>query len=136
MLRWPLRAALAARQGGEGAVRMARAAGNLLRASPGGVLNQQRSPLRRLAWAHCPLADLQTVKRAHGTTVNDVVLAVVAGAMRAYLMRRGEQPVALKVMVPVSMRSASEHLGTRVSFVFAELPCDEPSPRGRRLARR
>lgn len=135
MLRWPLRAAaapgLAARQTGVGALRITRAMSNLLRAAPSSVLNEQLSPLRRLAWAQCPLAHLQTIKRAHGTTVNDVVLAVVAGAMRTYLMRRGEEPVALKVMVPVSVRSAEDSLGNHISFVFAELPCDESNPVGR-----
>ena len=56
------------------------------------------------------------------------MLAAVAGAMRAYLIRHGEQPVALKAMVPVSVRSSGDVLGNHISFVFAELPCDEPDP--------
>ena len=57
------------------------------------------------------------------------MLAAVAGGMRAYLIRRGEEPAALKVMVPVSVRSADDVLrGNHISFVFAELPCDEPDP--------
>jgi WS/DGAT/MGAT family acyltransferase len=56
------------------------------------------------------------------------MLAAVAGAVRTYLMRRGEQPIALKAMVPVSVRSPDDVLGNRISFVFAELPCDEPDP--------
>jgi diacylglycerol O-acyltransferase len=55
------------------------------------------------------------------------VLAAVAGGMRAYLLRRGEQAVALKALVPVNVRSGEdESLGNHVSFMFAELPCDEP----------
>ena len=95
------------------------------------MLNEQHSPLRRLAWAQRPLDDLQTIKRAYGTTVNDVLLAAVAGGMRSYLMRRGEQPLALKVMVPVSVRSPEDVLGNHISFVFADLPCNEPDPIGR-----
>jgi hypothetical protein len=48
--------------------------------------------------------------------------------MRAYLIRRGEEPVALKVMVPVSVRSPDDVLGHHISFVFVDLPCDEPDP--------
>ena len=59
------------------------------------------------------------------------MLAAVAGGMRAYLIRRGEEPVALKAMVPVSVRSPGDVLGNHISFVFAELPCDEPDPLGR-----
>jgi hypothetical protein len=51
--------------------------------------------------------------------------------MRSYLIRRGDEPVALKVMVPVSVRGADDSLGNHISFVFAELPCDEPDPLGR-----
>ena len=132
LLRWPLRAAAsptrAARQSATGALRVTRALSHSLRAAPASVLNAPPlSPLRRLAWTTRPLADLQRVKRAYGTTVNDVLLAAVAGGMRTYLMRRGEEPVALKAMVPVSVRSSGEVLGNHISFVFAELPCDEPA---------
>jgi len=130
LLQWGLRVASApapvARQTAAGALRVTRALSHLLHAAPTSVLNGQISPLRRLAWTRRPLADLKTIKRAYGTTVNDVILAAVAGGMRAYLIRRGEQPLALKVMVPVSVRSEQDVLGNHISFVFAELPCDEP----------
>jgi diacylglycerol O-acyltransferase len=130
LLRWPLRAARspasAARETAAGALRVTRALSHSLRAAPASALNAPLSPLRRMAWSERPLADLRTVKRAHGTTVNDVVLAAVAGGLRAYLIRHGEQPVALKAMVPVNVRSAGDVLGNHISFVFAELPCDQP----------
>ncbi|MCW3017926.1 MAG: Diacylglycerol O-acyltransferase [Solirubrobacterales bacterium] len=131
LLRWPLRAASspvgAARGTAAGALRVTRALSHSLRAAPVSVLNGPLSPLRRLAWTERPLADLREVKRTHGTSVNDVVLAAVAGGMRAYLLRRGEQAVALKALVPVNVRSGEdESLGNHVSFMFAELPCDEP----------
>ncbi len=135
LLRWPLHAARSpaptARQAASGALRMTRALSHLLGAAPASMLNGQLSPLRRLAWARRPLGDLRVVKRVYGTTVNDVMLAAVAGGMRAFLIRRGEEPVALKVMVPVSVRSSADVLGNHISFVFAELPCDEPDPLGR-----
>jgi WS/DGAT/MGAT family acyltransferase len=135
LLQVPLRVASApapvARQTAAGALRATRALSHLLRAAPTSVLNGQTSPLRRLAWTQRPLTDLRTIRRAYGTTINDVILAAVAGGMRAYLMRRGEEPVPLKVMVPVSVRSADDVLGNHISFVFAELPCNEPDPVGR-----
>jgi WS/DGAT C-terminal domain/Wax ester synthase/diacylglycerol acyltransferase catalytic domain len=100
----------------------------LLRPAPPSVLNEQLSRLRRLTWVQRPLEDLRTIRRAYGTTVNDVILAAVAGGIRAYLLRRGEEPLALKVMVPVSVRGGGEGVGNHISFVFAELPCHEPDP--------
>jgi len=132
LLRGSLRAARspasAVRETATGAARVTRALGHSLRAAPASALNEPLSPLRRLAWTERPLADLRVVKRRYGTTLNDVVLAAVAGGMRSYLMRRDEQPLALKAMVPVSVRGADDVLGNHLSFVFAELPCDEPDP--------
>jgi diacylglycerol O-acyltransferase / wax synthase len=135
LLQWPLEAANSpgpvARQAVGGVMRAFRAVDQLLRSAPTSVLNGQLSALRRLAWAQRPLEDLKTIKRAYGTTVNDVVLAAVAGGIRSYLLRRGEEPIALKVMVPVNVRSEEDVLGNRISFVFADLPCDEADPIGR-----
>jgi WS/DGAT/MGAT family acyltransferase len=84
------------------------------------------------------LAVVKAVKNRLGGTVNDVVLAVVSGAMRRFLKSRGERPSQLdfRAMVPVSMRAASERggLGNRVSFLMTRLPIDEPDPK-RRLQR-
>jgi WS/DGAT/MGAT family acyltransferase len=120
--------ARAGQQTAAGAVRVARALGNALRPAPESALNAPLSPLRRLAWVERPFEDLRAVKRAFATTVNDVMLAAVAGGMRSYLMRRGEDPTALKAMIPVSVRASDELLGNRISFVFVGLPCDEPNP--------
>jgi diacylglycerol O-acyltransferase len=135
LLQWPLRMASApgpaARQTVAGVARASRALNQLLRAAPASVLNGELSPLRRLAWVQRPLDDLRTIKRAYGTTINDVILAAVAGGIRTYLLRRGEEPVALKVMVPVNVRADGEVLGNHISFVFADLPCHDPDPLGR-----
>jgi diacylglycerol O-acyltransferase / wax synthase len=135
LLRWSLRGlsspVRATRQAGAGGLRVARALSHSLSGAPASVLNRQLSPLRRLAWTERPLDDLRTVKRTCGTTLNDVMLAAVAGGMRAYLRRRGEPPLALKAMVPVSVRAPEHELGNRISFVFVELPCDEADPLGR-----
>lgn len=136
LMRLPLAAASspvrAARHTASDAVRMTRAVSHsLLQSAPESTLNGLLSPLRRLAWAERPLDDLRTVKRVYGTTVNDVMLAAVAGGIRAYLSERGERPIQLKAMVPVNVRSPNDVLGNHISFVFAELPCQEPDPIGR-----
>jgi len=138
LLRWPLRAATApscvAAELAGAVPRVARALAHSLRPAPQSPLNTPLSPSRRLAWAQRPLDDLRKVKRAHGTTVNDVLLAAVAGGVRKFLTGLGEEPVPLKAMVPVSVRDDRDALGNHVSFVFADLPCEEPDP-VRRLGR-
>jgi diacylglycerol O-acyltransferase len=135
LLSWPLRAAAsparAAREAATSALRVTRALEHSLSAAPASPLNKPLSPLRRLAGTQRPLEDLRMVKRTYGTTVNDVMLAAVAGGIRSYLIRIGERPVALKAMVPVNVRDEKDVLGNHISFVFAELPCDEPDPFGR-----
>lgn len=106
---------------------------SLLSSAPASALNGSLSPLRRLAWTERPLEDLKAVKRAHHLTVNDVMLAAVAGAFRAFLVEHSERPGALKAMVPVSLRGPEDELGNRISFVFVDLPCEEPHPLGRLL---
>jgi WS/DGAT/MGAT family acyltransferase len=78
---------------------------------------------------------VKTVKQRLGGTVNDVVLAMVSGAVRRFLEARG-LPVAtldFRAMVPVSVRTASEHgtLGNRVANFIAPLPVHEPDPLAR-----
>jgi WS/DGAT/MGAT family acyltransferase len=110
------------------AARLTRALSRSMRPAPASLLNAPLSPSRRVAWTKRPFADLQAIRLALGTTINDVILAAVAGALRAYLIRRGDEPRALKVMVPVSLRCPEDVLGNRLSFVFPELPCDQPDP--------
>ena len=117
------------------AVRLsATVARSVLPIAPPTMLNQHGSPLRHLAVTRRPLDDLREVKRRFGATVNDVVLAASAGALRRYMLEHGDDPVPLKTMVPVSVRADDEdgEFGNRISFMFIELPCDEPNP-ARRL---
>jgi diacylglycerol O-acyltransferase len=117
-----------------GGLRTVRALGDSIRAAtPRTTLNAPISPARHLARLRRPLADLSEVRRRHGGTLNDVVLAVAAGGMRRFLELRGDLPVALKAMIPVSVRNAvgPAELGNRISFVFVDLPCDEADPRRR-----
>jgi WS/DGAT/MGAT family acyltransferase len=114
-----------------GALRTARASLTSVRAAaPDTGLNEPISAGRHLARSRRSLADFQSVKRQFGTTVNDVVLAVASGGVRRFLERRGQIPMKLKAMVPVSVRSedGAGALGNQISFVFVDLPCDEPDP--------
>jgi diacylglycerol O-acyltransferase / wax synthase len=92
-------------------------------------LNQPITGARHLAWFARPLADLKRIGRPFGASVNDVLLAVSAGGMRRFLRERDKEPAPLKTMVPVNVREdSSTELGNRISFVFVDLPCDEPDP--------
>jgi WS/DGAT/MGAT family acyltransferase len=103
---------------------------SLLPAAPGGGLNEPISPRRHLARSSRRLEELQAVKVRFGTTLNDVLLAVVAGGLRSFMLWRGIEPQRLKTMVPVNVREdgAEGDLGNRISFIFVDLPCDEPDP--------
>ncbi len=109
------------------------------RRAPGTPLNVDISTQRRFAIARTELEDYRRVRAAHGCTVNDVVLSVVAGALRNWLLSRGE-PVrsssSVRAMVPLSVRGEADvpstatagSLGNRVSSFIVDLPVGEPSP--------
>jgi len=92
--------------------------------APRTSLNGAISAHRRFAFLQAPLDDAQTVRRAFGGTVNDVVLACVAGALRRLLAERGEVPDdPLVAMVPMSTRSAADVdvLGNKVHAMLVSL---------------
>jgi WS/DGAT/MGAT family acyltransferase len=92
-------------------------------------LNRPISPNRRFAIVRADLAQLKAAGKAAGGTVNDALLAVVAGMMRSYLAGLAIEgdPVAL---VPVSVRREDERgeLGNRISTVFVDLPIHVNDP--------
>jgi WS/DGAT/MGAT family acyltransferase len=98
----------------------------LLNPAPEVPLNPTIGPHRRYVWVHSHLDDFKVVKDAFGGTVNDVVLAVTAGALRVWLHHRGVRTpgLALRALVPVSMRSEEERgmLGNRLAVFRAPLP--------------
>ncbi|HEY7457063.1 MAG TPA: wax ester/triacylglycerol synthase family O-acyltransferase [Solirubrobacterales bacterium] len=100
--------------------------------APQTSLNVRIGGSRRLAAVHTSLDEIKAVKNELGGTVNDVVLAATAGGLRRLFEARGEplEAEALRAMVPVSVRKASEQLalGNRVSSLFVELPLAEPDP--------
>ncbi len=96
--------------------------------------NRAVGPHRRLAMRSAPLSDIKLLKDATGGTVNDVVMAICAGALREYLLRHDALPDApLRAMVPVSIRTGLEEdpWTNRVSAIVAALPtdCDDPLER-------
>jgi diacylglycerol O-acyltransferase len=100
--------------------------------APATLLNREGSPHRHLVRVTRPLDELRTVRRRLGGTPNDVILAAVAGALRSFLLRRGEEPRALKAMVPADVRAGDDaDAGNRIAFLFIELPCDEPDAAAR-----
>jgi WS/DGAT/MGAT family acyltransferase len=104
-------------------------------AAPSSPLNFDIGPHRRFAWVRASLADMKHVKNELGGTVNDVILAAVAGALGRYMRARGHPTVGveLRAMVPVSVRTSEEHgaLGNRVNAMMAPLPvwCEDPARR-------
>lgn len=85
---------------------------------------------RRFAVVRVPLAELKTIRRRLGGSVNDVVLAACTAGLRRLLLERREQPPSqgLRAMVPINLRQASERLalGNRISSLFVDLPVAEP----------
>jgi diacylglycerol O-acyltransferase len=103
--------------------------------APNSVFNVEIGPHRRFQMAQADLNELKRVKNAHGGTVNDVILSIVAGGIGKYLRARGHdtEGLELRAMVPVSVRADEEHgaLGNRISAMFAPLPvwCEDPVER-------
>jgi WS/DGAT/MGAT family acyltransferase len=99
-------------------------------------LDRHIGPRRELALASRPLEQLRAIEKAVGervgahVTINDVVLAAITGAIRPWLgAERAHER--LRVQIPVSMHSRAERpdaLGNRDSFLFVDLPVDEPDP--------
>lgn len=97
-------------------------------------LNPDIGPNRRFDWTDVDLEEVKSVKNHLGGSVNDVVLAVTAGAVRRFLIEeRGFRPSdhgEFRAMNPVSTRSADQRgkLGNQVAMWLVELPIDEPDP--------
>ena len=109
-----------------------------LRPATSTPLNAEIGPYRRFDWTRLDLAAVKEVKQRLGGTVNDVVLACVAGAVRRFLLARSVDlsDLTFRAMLPVSVRPEGERRGegNRVVSLIAELPVAEPDPRTR-LAR-
>jgi WS/DGAT/MGAT family acyltransferase len=112
--------------------------GSFLRAgvsAPPSPFNRPIGPHRSFAFFETPLDHVKQIKTGLGGTVNDVVLAAVAGGLRRWLLADGHEvgQLTLRAMVPMSTRAEEEHgaLGNRVTTMYAPLPVGVPGVRDR-----
>jgi WS/DGAT/MGAT family acyltransferase len=130
-------ATVVAKEGGEIARELAVALS--LADDPDTILRGRLGVSKRVAWAEpLDLDEVKAIGRAFDCTVNDVLMASAAGALRSYMLDRGEhlEGVTLRATVPVNLRPL-EHarkLGNHFGLVFLELPVGEANP-VRRLER-
>ncbi|MBS1862073.1 MAG: wax ester/triacylglycerol synthase family O-acyltransferase [Actinobacteria bacterium] len=132
----------ASRRAGDGLAGLWEVTWNLFRAAPKVSINPPGiGPRRDLAWATFDLAEFKRIKNALGGTVNDVSLAVAAGALRAWFAetdgsfcrpqgdKRTRVPE-LKALVPVSIRTIDEHgeLGNKLTAMRGPLPIGLADP--------
>jgi WS/DGAT/MGAT family acyltransferase len=119
----PDRALARAREGAEGIGEIVWAG---LNPAPSTPLNVDIGPHRRFVGVASQLDDFKLIKNTFGGTVNDVVLAAVTGALRAFLISRGirTEGVEMRALVPVSVRAQDEHhqLGNRIVAMRGPLP--------------
>jgi WS/DGAT/MGAT family acyltransferase len=119
----------------EGVVAVGETLSAALRPTSDTPINQRLGPHRRIDWRDLELSRVKAVKDRLGGTVNDVVLATIAGALRRFLaLRRLDvDHLRIRANVPVSLRTRDERgtLGNRIALFMAELPVDEPDPLAR-----
>ena len=109
-----------------------------LSTAPKTPLNGKVSPNRRFDVLDTDLGEIKEIKNRLGGSVNDVVLATVAGGVRRFLQEERDfdvDGINFRVMAPVSVRTADQRgtLGNQVAMWLVGLPVDEPDP-ARRLA--
>ncbi|HMK62843.1 MAG TPA: wax ester/triacylglycerol synthase family O-acyltransferase, partial [Acidimicrobiales bacterium] len=93
--------------------------------------NGELGPQRTMAMASLPLAEVKDLGRATGCTVNDVVMSVIGGACRSYLLAHGELPTSsLVAVVPVSTHDTDgrAHVANSVSIMLSTLGTDLDDP--------
>lgn len=109
---------------------VAAAAVTATRSVPSSPLAVELSEQRRYATVDLSLADIKKVRRAHGGTINDVFLAIVAGGIRSWLMTRGESigpRSVVPTLVPISVRNDQTGRSEVEPFVV-DLPTGEGDP--------
>jgi len=124
-------ASVVAKEGGEIARELAVALS--LSDDPETILRGRLGVRKRVAWAPpLPLEEVKAIARAFDATVNDVLMASMAGALRSYLIERGEHVdgVTIRATVPVNLRPLehAKKLGNHFGLVFLDLPVGEPHP--------
>jgi WS/DGAT/MGAT family acyltransferase len=104
----------------------------LTRPAPKVPINVEIGSHRSFSWTQFRLAEFKQIKNILGGTVNDVTLAVTAGAMRRWLAEHGSDPdrLPMRALVPVSVRTEDEHgeLGNRLTAMRGPLPVQVSDP--------
>jgi len=119
----------------DGARAVAKLLPTALKRATDSPFNRPIGPHRRFDWLAMDLSSIREIKNRLGGTVNDVVLAIVAGAVRRFLEHRHVEvdKGSFRALVPVSVRTPEEKgaLGNRVAAWIADLPVAEPEARRR-----
>ncbi|MBW2274216.1 MAG: hypothetical protein JRG96_13165 [Deltaproteobacteria bacterium] len=102
----------------------------------GTPFNLPIGPYRRFDWLQCAFEDVRKIRKGIGGTVNDVILATVAGAVSRFFEQRGipsleQGDMDFRVAVPVNIRPPGDHSvsGNFVSSLIVPIPLAEPDPR-------
>lgn len=103
--------------------------------SPFSPISAPPSTERRLGFVRLSTAEIRRIRRAHGGTTNDVVLAVLSGALREWMINRGQRADdrTLRALIPVSVRGRAEQQlgGNKLSGYLCDLPVGLDDPVGR-----
>ena len=87
---------------------------------------------QKFGWTEIAMADIQEIRQRHGGTVNDVILTIMAAALRRYAELRGVRVKgrSVRIMIPVNVRGNGDvrELGNRISFLPVTIPLDIRSP--------
>ena len=134
MMQDPSLASLLAKEGSTIAMELVQALS--LPDDPPSLLRGRLGVSKRVAWAQpLQLEEVKAVGRACGCTVNDVLMAAASGALRSYMLDRGDavDGLTLRATVPVNLRPLehAKKLGNHFGLVFLDLPVGEPNPLGR-----
>jgi diacylglycerol O-acyltransferase len=137
LYRDPSIASVVAKEGAEIARELAFALS--LSDDPETVLRGRLGVRKRVAWAPpIPLEDVKAISRVFDATVNDILMASMAGALRSYMIDRGEDVdgLIIRATVPVNLRPLehAKKLGNHFGLVFLDLPVGEPHPVNRLLS--
>ncbi len=108
----------------------------LLGSNPPGPLLGEPGLAKRAVWSRPhPIAQIKAIGRASDATVNDVLVAAVAGALSSYVVDAGGHPEDLTTMVPVNLRPVDKplprELGNKFALAMLPMPIGERSPRDR-----